>query len=644
MKSLVWNARGLGSGRAFRTLLKLKQNHSPDFMFLVEMKVTHSVLETMRVKLGFFGKLVVDCVGRSGGLCLFWTNFLKVDLLSFSRFHIDVQVNSHGGKIWRLTGFYGHPVASERFHSWTLLRRLHGMYSLPWFCVGDFNEILNDSEKVGGQSRSSTLMDNFRSALDDCGLEDLGFLGPPFTWCNKRDTDQLVQERLDRGVCNFQWRQLFHGSCIHHLEYWRSDHRPLLIEVMCRPGSILSRDSRQRRRFHFEACWADNKECHLLVEKCWCNFSGCCDMNDIVSKIRRCSDKLAGWNSNNRTGLRKDIKAKQHELCNATSNIQQGSWRVIRTIERQLDELLEEEEAYRKQRSRVEWLREGDRNTRFFHWKASARKGRNKINGLRDNNGMWQTDFQNMVNVITDYFGKMFSSSSPSSAQIDKVTASVEQQLSTRNSLFLDRAFSAEEIKKAIFDMSPTKAPGLDGLPALFYQKFWDKIGGDVTRACLRCLNDGEPFESVNGTLITLLLKIQHAEGVQDFRPISLCNVLYKIMAKTLANRFRVVLGEVISENQSEFIPSRLITDNVIIGFECIHALRNKKRKVGSMALKLDMSKAYDRVERDFLSRMMSRLGFSNSWIDRVMRCVRSVSFSFLLNGKSVGLLCLLEV
>ncbi|KAK3188278.1 hypothetical protein Dsin_027839 [Dipteronia sinensis] len=122
-----------------------------------------------------------------------------------------------------------------------------------------------------------------------------------------------------------------------------------------------------------------------------------------------------------------------------------------------------------------------------------------------------------------------------------------------------------------------------------------------------------------------------------DFRPISLCNVVYKIVSKALANRLCMVLGEVIFEEQSAFVPGRLITDNAIIGFECLYALRTKKRENGSIALKLDMSKAYDRVEWDYVSKVMQKLGFSERWIQRVMDCVRTVRFSFLINGTMCG-------
>ncbi|KAK1577933.1 hypothetical protein Q3G72_026109 [Acer saccharum] len=161
----------------------------------------------------------VDSSGRSGGLCLFWSNKVTVDLLSFTRYHIDMKVISYGLTIWRFTGFYRHPEAAQRHHSWSLLKRLSGMSSLPWMCVGDFNEVLVDSEKDGGSDRLRILTDNFRAVLDHCGLEDLGFSGPKFTWSNMRGGSSHVQERIDRGVCSYLWKQLFPLAVVNHLDF-----------------------------------------------------------------------------------------------------------------------------------------------------------------------------------------------------------------------------------------------------------------------------------------------------------------------------------------------------------------------------------------------------------------------------------------
>ncbi|KAL5820560.1 hypothetical protein ACOSQ3_022442 [Xanthoceras sorbifolium] len=171
-----------------------------------------------------------------------------------------------------------------------------------------------------------------------------------------------------------------------------------------------------------------------------------------------------------------------------------------------------------------------------------------------------------------------------------------------------------------------------------FFQKHWSIVGDSVTATCLHCLNEGASLTGINHTLITLISKIKSAEKITDFGPISLCNVLYKIISKTLANRFRTVLNLVISDSQSAFIPGRVITDNALVGFECMHALKRKSnKKDGYMALKLDMSKAYDCVEWSFLVATMLRLGFSQCWVDRIMRCVTSVSYSFMLNGSVVS-------
>ena len=163
-------------------------------------------------------------------------------------------------------------------------------------------------------------------------------------------------------------------------------------------------------------------------------------------------------------------------------------------------------------------------------------------------------------------------------------------------------------------------------------------MSNDVVNAVLDFLNSGNMVPDVNHTNNVLIPKIKSPEKMSDFQPISLCNVIYKIISKVLANRLKQILPQIISPTQSVFVLGQLVTDNVLVAYETLHAMhcRNKGKK-GSLALKLDISKAYDRVEWPFLHGVMSKLGFPEKWISRVMECVTTPSFSILINGKPYG-------
>ena len=136
-----------------------------------------------------------------------------------------------------------------------------------------------------------------------------------------------------------------------------------------------------------------------------------------------------------------------------------------------------------------------------------------------------------------------------------------------------------------------------------------------MVSAVLEFLNSGYMPPPLNHTFIVLILKIKNPIKVSDFRPISLCNVIYKIIAKVLANRLKQILPQIISPTQNAFVPRRLITDNVLVAYEVLHAMQGRKKgKTGALSLKLDVSKAYDRVEWDFLKRVMIKMGFPEVW------------------------------
>ena len=179
----------------------------------------------------------------------------------------------------------------------------------------------------------------------------------------------------------------------------------------------------------------------------------------------------------------------------------------------------------------------------------------------------------------------------------------------------LTRDFQVEEVHRALKQMYPLKAPGPDGMPHLFFQHFWPVVGGTVTKTVLGFLNFGIIPPKFNDTHIILIPKSKNPRKVTEYRQISLCNVVYKLASKTLANRLKKFPPSIISDSHSAFINVRLITDNVLVAFETTHHINQKKGGAkGEMALKLDVSKAYDRVEWRCMDKIMEKLGFNSRW------------------------------
>ena len=175
--------------------------------------------------------------------------------------------------------------------------------------------------------------------------------------------------------------------------------------------------------------------------------------------------------------------------------------------------------------------------------------------------------------------------------------------------------FTVLDIEKALFQMHPLKSPGPDGFSTCFYQQSWKIVKGEVCNAILDFLNNDVFDVEINTTNITLIPKKKRSTTISDYRPISLCNVGYKLIAKVLANHVKRILPHIISPTQSAFILGRLITDNILVKFEALHSMDGgMKGREGYMALKLDMRKAYDRVEWDFLEEMRHKIGFVCSY------------------------------
>ena len=194
--------------------------------------------------------------------------------------------------------------------------------------------------------------------------------------------------------------------------------------------------------------------------------------------------------------------------------------------------------------------------------------------------GVWHDDQETTEKLILDYFKSIYNSNQATS--FDESLDAVEERMTPEMNEELQKEFKAVEVLNALKQMHPTKAPGPDGMSPIFYQKYWNIVGPSVTNCVLQALNTGTMPKDINKTYICLIPKTKNPQKITEFRPISLCNVIYKLISKVLANRLKKVLHGVIDEAQSAFVPGRMITNNVIVAFESMHSINQRRKgKVG---------------------------------------------------------------
>lgn len=188
------------------------------------------------------------------------------------------------------------------------------------------------------------------------------------------------------------------------------------------------------------------------------------------------------------------------------------------------------------------------------------------------------------------------------------------QQVTEQENMSLMSDIVLEEVRDAIFSMHPERSPGPDGLNPAFFQVLWDVVKRDLVDLCQKFIATGELPKGVNKTLVCLIPKVRQPQTMADLCHISVCNVVIRVLSKVLTNRLKPCLQMLISDRQSTFIEGRLLTNNALIAFEINHYMIKR-----TLWRKIDISKAYDKLEWGYVTNMLKRYGISGIWIDRIM-------------------------
>lgn len=622
MITICWNCRGrIGAASTVKELKDINLKFMPQIVFLSETKAKSSKLQNLKRRLNFDNVFVVDCIGKSGGLCIFWKKSVKVEVLYSSNNVIHSFItNSNTNCSFHFSFMYGNPISQMRKRFWDTLNNLHQQNHKPWICTGDFNEILHAYDKNGGINHSRNLIQDFQDFLSHKDMEELPQRGCRYTWCNNRSIG-TVQKKLDRCIANWELKKLFPHAIVTALAPISSDHSPIIID-----DSPTAQQS--KKVFKFEPYWTEHKDFESIIQQSW-KHNG----DDIIGNLSTVKANLETWN--NQTFKRADYKIKKLKISLEKLYKQPPTKENMEKrfkIKKEVKELWKQEEMYWGTRAKVNWLRWGDRNSKYFHATTMRRRETNTIHRVKDITGEWRNDNDEIKLAFKEYFEDLFKEYHNDDDHV--ALHSIPTLISHNDNEMLLKDINEKEVKSVVFSLGANKAPGPDRLSGLFFHKAWNTIGQEVTKLVRDFFKNGILPEKINETHITLVPKIPNPEEIGHFRPISCCNFLMKIITRIMALRMKPLMSKIIATNQSAFVEGRQIEDNLLVVHEAFHSLKKKSKKADNyMAIKLDMSKAFDRVQWPFLRKIILKFGFNPSWVELILTSVNTVSYKVKING-----------
>jgi len=627
IKILAWNVQGAGSREFLNILREHLRMHRPSIIALFETRLSGPRAQQVCERIGFRNSFRVEAQGFQGGIWVLWnSDEFHVAVLDTHDQFVTVEINLHDHPSWNLTFVYASPQLQSRDLLWPQLQHLATQYHKPWLLVGDFNETATLEERNHSSPEMLRRCKRFQQWIDNSGLIDLGFSGPKYTWARGLSSATRKEARLDRALCNLEWRLKYQNGVVRHLIKATSDHSPLLIST-----GGFSREHMSNLPFRFQAAWASHGQFEEVIKHSWSN-----DM-PLAPKLNNLAQALSRWNKE----VFGNLYRRKRKLWARIEGIQQhlttgGPSHLLkldRKLRHELDITLDQIATMWFQKARVDQIRDGDRNTRYFHTSTIIRRRFNRVTALRMEDGSWCTDSISMQQLVVSHFRNLFSEDTQQGRSPSMPVASFPQ-LTEPLLQALEGPFSRLDVAAALNHMQPFKAPGPDGFHAFFFQRYWPVVQEDVCNVVLHVLNGNPMPAGINATFVTLIPKVPNPEKVTQFRPIGLCNVTYKVIARCLIDRLKPALPHLISPMQSSFVPGRQITDNIIIMQEVLHTMRRKSGHTGWMAIKLDLEKAYDRLRWDFIQDTLVEMRIPDSLVKAIMSCVTSCTLNILWNGK----------
>jgi len=618
MKIIYWNIRGLANSPSKLALHRLISLHKPDFIFIVEPWMDFNNFPP--AWLNRLGIKLFTCNHRENLLPNLWcvcSNAIDPVVIDKD----DQQVSFSFGldnRQFYMSAIYASTNYIKRRDLWQKLSLLQANSDAPWCYIGDFNVILGAHEYSGSFTPARLPMEDFQNWTEDHNLFHLPTRGSAYTWDNKRPGRRHTKKRLDRTICNQQWLDLCATISCSTLVKTTSDHFPLLLEFNTTNQLFAS-------SFKFLKMWTLHSDCRKVVEDCWNVHVIGCPMYVLSTKLKLLKNKLKAWNKEVFGNIHALVTEAESHLPNIQNQIHvHGHSNHLMNEENKaqtnLNDALHKQETFWQEKAKLRWHVDGDRNTKYFH-RVTTIKNKTKIISTIRNGEEIISEPHRISEHIVNYYKSLFFSTNIVLQDQLLVEEAIPKLIDDTTNQLLTMIPSLQEVKNAVFDLNSEGAPGPDGFGASFYQFFWEVVSKDVYGAVVEFFTTGWLLPNYNANSIILIPKSPNADTIDQYRPIALANFKFKIITKVLADRLANILPNIISTEQRGFVKGRNIRDCIALTSEAVNLL-DKRSFGGNLALKIDVSKAFDTLNWEFLINVLQGFGFNETlcnWIKAIL-------------------------
>ncbi|XP_039050208.1 uncharacterized protein LOC120191304 [Hibiscus syriacus] len=494
--------------------------------------------------------------GFRRGLILLWnSNSQKVSIRyqTDQVIHCEIQEND---KIWLLSTVYIQPHSTKKDEAWDNIYDYSTSVDLPWMIMGDFNDFASLDERVGSSFDCMDRIIKFHELWNRCNLMDAGYVGSKFTWTRHSQGRVTLQERLDRLLHNIELVNCFPNLRVVTLTRMYSDHNPILVNT-----DLELPVDKEKRPFRLEAAWMMHDDFNRIFSSAWDKKK-----NSLVDAVEETKRTLIEWKESTFGNIfkRKKILMKQLQGIQRSTNYFHSNYlqELEKTLKGDYQQVLEQEEIFWLQKSRLDWIVKGERNTKFFHLTTMIRRKFNKIVGLYIEN-VWVTGKQDLCQHVYNYYKELFAGKEY--IQLSRDYDSFIPRLMEEEKIELTKQVTMEEVKETLFSMKGLKAPGSDGIQPIFYKQNWETVRNTLLDFVNKTLESRKMEGKILRTFLVLIPKITVADNITQFRPISLLNTSYKIFSKIIARRLCPMLQRLIGPYQNSFLKGRSTSDNILI-------------------------------------------------------------------------------